>query len=253
MTARKGGSGSAGGFGGIGRFRSTGLAHGARRFQGTSRFEGKRHFEGMRHLEETARFGRAARFATASAVVCLMCSALLGSAASGRVERDRPPPAHTGGFSEPLCTACHFQADVNDGPGTLTIEGLPAAYDPGTAYTLTITIAQEYLAAGGFQMAARFEDGAQAGTLAAAPSDSARVDVTTHDGVQYIHHTYDGTPAVAPDTARWRVIWTAPREGKIVLHVAANAADDDFSPMGDMIYAASMRTSPAGSAKQQQP
>ncbi|HEX2167221.1 MAG TPA: choice-of-anchor V domain-containing protein, partial [Longimicrobiales bacterium] len=187
----------------------------------------------------------------ASAVVCMTCSMLLGSAVSGRAGRDRPPPAHTGGFSEPLCTACHFQAAVNEGSGTLTIDGLPAAYQPATAYTLTVTIAQEYLAAGGFQMAARFDDGTQAGTFSTAPSDSARVDVTAHEGVQYIHHAYDGTPAVAPDTARWQVVWTAPREGAVVFHAAANAADDDFSPMGDMIYAVSLRTSPASSAKQQ--
>lgn len=169
---------------------------------------------------------------------------LLGSAASGRAGRDRPPPAHTGGFSEPLCTECHFQAEVNTGSGILTIDGLPHEYEPGRPYTLIITIAQEQLSAGGFQMSARLTGGTQAGTLTAGPGDETRVDVTTSAGVQYIHHVYAGTHAVAPDTARWRVVWTAPAAGEVVFHVAANAADDDESPLGDMIYAAALRTAP---------
>ena len=194
---------------------------------------------------------RDARFGTACAVLCLSWS-LLGSAALDRAERDRPPPAYTGGFSEPLCTECHLQADVNTGPGTLTIAGLPRKYEPGARYTLTITIAQSYLSAGGFQMSARFEDGTQAGSLTAAPSQETRMDVTLHEDVQYIHHVYAGTPAVSPDTARWQVLWTAPTAqmrsngaspgGAVVFHIAGNAADDDESPLGDMIYTTSART-----------
>lgn len=185
---------------------------------------------------------REARFGSAVALLCLAWATLLGSATHGRAERDRPPPAHTGGFGEPLCTACHFQAAVNTGPGSIAVTGVPAEYAPNATYTLTVAIVQEYLAAGGFQLSARLEDGTQAGTLAPAHDDSARADVTTHDGVQYIHHLYDGTSAVAPDTARWQVVWTTPAGGDVVFHVAGNAADDDESPMGDMIYAATLRT-----------
>lgn len=186
----------------------------------------------------------AARFGSVLAVLCLTCSLLLGSAASGRAGRERPAPAHTGGFGEPLCTVCHFQAAVNAGTGTLTLSGLPAEYTPGTAYTLTISISQQGLGAGGFQMSARFDDGTQAGSLAAAPPDAHGVDVTTREDVQYIHHVHAGTLAAAPDTARWRVVWTAPAAGAVVFHVAANAADDDESPLGDMIYATSVRSVP---------
>jgi hypothetical protein len=207
---------------------------------------------------------RDARFGTACAVLCLSWS-LLGSAALGRVGRDRPPPAHTGGFSEPLCTTCHFQAAVNTGTGSITIDGLPHEYEPGASYTLTITVAQASLTAGGFQLSSRFEDGSQAGSLRAATTDETRTDVTVHEGVQYIHHVYAGTRAVSPDTARWQIIWTAPPASDagerapashsashsasrgaaaVIFHFAGNAADDDESPLGDMIYAASARTVP---------
>ena len=186
----------------------------------------------------------ATRSGAALAVVCLTCTLLFGSAASGRAGRERPQPAHTGGFGEPLCTACHFQAAANSGGGTLHLDGLPAEYIPGAAYPVTITIAQHGLRAGGFQMSARFEDGTQAGLLTAAPSDVDRVDVTTQADVQYIHHVYAGSRASVPDTARWHVVWTAPAAGAVVFHVAANAADDDESPLGDMIYATSVRSAP---------
>ena len=138
-------------------------------------------------------------------------------------------------------------APVNTGGGTLSIEGLPAEFQPGITYDLTITLTQEGLGAGGFQLSARFEDGTQAGTLAPADSDTSRVDLSVRGAVEYIHHVYAGTTSVAPDSARWHIRWTAPAAGAgaaVVVHVAANAADDDESPMGDMIYTTSLRTAP---------
>jgi hypothetical protein len=190
------------------------------------------------------------------AATCLTCALITSggftparsaSSAHGttRAELDRPPPAHTGGFGEPTCHACHFEADVNTGQGSLTLAGLPLEYVGGTTYTITITLAQQGLAAGGFQLSARFADGTQAGTLARPLRDSARVAITTAGAVQYIHHVYAGTRRSAPDTIRWRIWWTAPATGgPIMFHVAANAADDDASPLGDMIHATSLRTVP---------
>lgn len=198
----------------------------------------------MRNMLRPSSERRPAHTGSALAPVSLIAALLLGSAASGRAERDRPPPAHTGGFSEPLCTSCHFQADVNTGSGSITLAGLPPEYVPGTAYTLTLTVAQANLAAGGFQMSARFGDGTQAGAFEPADDDDGRVAVTTSAGVQYIHHVRAGARTVAPDTARWRLLWTAPASGEVVFHVAANAADNDESPLGDMIYATSLRTAP---------
>jgi hypothetical protein len=170
---------------------------------------------------------------------------LLPGTTDGRATRDRPPPAHTGGFGEPTCQECHFEADVGAGPGSLVLEGLPDAFVPGTAYTLTLTLAQPRMRAGGYQLAARFEEGGrQAGSFAVPDAESRRSDLTMLDGVQYAHHVADGTATTAPDTARWTVVWLAPAElGAVLFHAAANAADDDSSPLGDYIYtlAASVR------------
>lgn len=190
------------------------------------------------------------------AATCLTCALVIPAGStpvrwpaplpgSARAEIDRPLPARTGGFGEPTCGACHIQADVNAGTGSLALAGLPLEYAGDVTYSLTITLAQRGLAAGGFQLSSRFTDGTQAGTLAHSPNDSTRVAVTTAGGVQYLHHVYAGTRPSALDTIAWQIRWTAPAaRGTIVFHVAANAADDDASPLGDMIYATSLRTVP---------
>ena len=190
------------------------------------------------------------------AATCLTCALIITAGftpvrspsplpGTAGAEVERPPPAHTGGFGEPTCGACHIEAEVNAGTGSLTLDGLPLEYAGGVTYSLTITLVQRGLAAGGFQLSSRFTDGTQAGTLAHMPNDSARVAVTTAGRVRYIHHVYAGTRRSAPDTIAWQIRWTAPAaDGTIVFHVAANAADDDASPLGDMIYTTSLRTVP---------
>jgi hypothetical protein len=160
--------------------------------------------------------------------------------------RDSPPPAHTGGFGEPSCVSCHFQDSVNLPPGKLTITDAPERWTPGQAYPITITLTRPGMLLGGFQLAARFESGgAQAGTLSTKPDDASRIKVTRHtNGVEYAHHLPPGTMLASRDTARWVVIWTAPMgAGVVTFHVAANAASDDDSPLGDYIYTAQSRSS----------
>lgn len=147
------------------------------------------------------------------------------------------PPAHTGGFGEPTCAQCHFGGELNDPAGSLTIEGLPARYTPGQAYRLIIRLRRPQMGAAGFQLSARTPAGAQAGTLAPAEGGAASVQVQTADGIQYAGHTEPGSRLATPGAAEWRVVWTAPSAGPVTFHAAANAADDDHSPLGDYVYA----------------
>ena len=156
--------------------------------------------------------------------------------------REAPPLAHTGGFSEPTCLTCHMDGELNEPGGTLAIEGLPARYEAGKRYTLTLVITHPQLKVAGFELSARFESGAdsakQAGKLAATGD---RVAVTLEDGtrVQYAHHLLPGITPPAPGSARWTIEWTAPTNpsAPVVFHAAANAGNDNNSPMGDYIYA----------------
>jgi hypothetical protein len=167
-----------------------------------------------------------------------------------------PPPGHTGGFGEPDCTACHFDAPVNPEGGELRVDGLPDRYAPGAAYRLHVTLEVRGLRRAGFQLAARFGEGnrlgASAGTLTSKDSTVQIVPAEGDGGngaeemddapdVHYAQHTRVGTglPARAsPARYAWTVRWTAPEEpeGPVLFHAAANAANDDASEFGDRIF-----------------
>lgn len=181
--------------------------------------------------------------------------ALIGSVAGagasypGYAYRDGPPPAHTGGFGEPTCQACHASKALNAGPGSVTLRGLPPTYTPGETYQLEILLSHEGLRAGGFELAVRFDEGPdtgkQAGLLIVPDTTMA---VTEQEHVLYAHQRDAGSTPQQPDSMRWSLQWRAPdRAGSIVMHLAANAANDDNSEFDDLIYATSARSRAAPS------
>lgn len=157
---------------------------------------------------------------------------------------DGAPAGFSGGFAEDSCHACHFHAEVNSGPGKLTIAGVPDRFAAGRTYLLTITLARPGMALAGFQLTARTkESGTQAGTLAPAPGEQERVGIATQGGIQYAGQRRRGTALVSADTARWTVEWTAPAStASVVFHAAANAADNDESAQGDYVHTAVAET-----------
>ena len=65
------------------------------------------------------------------------------------------PPAHTGGFGEPDCTACHFDLVAKSGTNNLVLEGLPEVYEGGKTYDLTVRLADADMRIAGFLLSAR--------------------------------------------------------------------------------------------------
>jgi hypothetical protein len=177
------------------------------------------------------------------AIACLAAALLLAAAGDGRAMREAPPIAQTGGFGEETCQSCHFQADVDAGPGRLAITGVPERFEPGRRYLILITLSHPGVAVAGFQLSVRFEDGIQAGSLAVPHGAEASTAITSHDGVQYAHHLLDGTAPAASDSARWALAWVAPDSaGTVLFHAVANAGNDDDSPLGDFVYTARARS-----------
>lgn len=154
---------------------------------------------------------------------------------------ENPPPAHTGGFGEPSCHACHFDGEINEGEGSLRLLGLTEKYTVGTSHTIEILLAQEDMERAGLQLSARYADGSKAGAQAGRfvlIDDKLAID--TEDHIQYVHHTRLGTDLSDRGKVKWAFRWEAPEtldDGEIVVfHLAANASNGDDSEFGDFIY-----------------
>ena len=177
----------------------------------------------------------------------LLSAALLPEAAY----LDGPPPAHTGGFGDETCHACHFENDLDDPGGSLTLSGVPDTFDASVTYRITVSLERPGMGRAGFQMAARVNDGddagGPAGALEALDGDERVHVVAGPDGVTYAQHTEPGTALTAPDSTSWTFEWRATTDGtaSVSFHAAANAANDDASEFGDFIYTASATTRPA--------
>lgn len=172
---------------------------------------------------------------------------LLGSGGPPGRHVEAPPTARTGGFGEATCVECHMEFPLNVPGGRLTLMGAPEVFEPGHTYTLTIRLESEDMVRAGFQIAARFENGEDAGHAAGElHALDARTAVTADSvtAVPYGHHTRTGTPVADPTVAIWSMSWTAPPGGAdVVFHLAGNSANGDDSPLGDLIYTAVTRSS----------
>ena len=182
-----------------------------------------------------------------SAAVLLAFAALapyVAPRASGYA--DAAPAGFSGGFDEPSCHACHFDAELNSGPGRVTIAGVPDRFAPGGRYPLTITLTRPDMKLGGFQLTSRFKDGgAQAGSLAPDADERERVRIDVRSGVQYANQRRTGTSLASASTAGWKLIWTAPPRGApVVFHVAGNAANGDDTAERDYVHTAAVESAP---------
>lgn len=176
-----------------------------------------------------------------SAVVLAIAGA--AAAVGGAPVTDGPPAGFTGGFGEPSCVACHTGSEINAFGGRVTLEGLPRRWRPGEPYTLTVVLEAEGTEVAGFQLAARYADGARRGRTAGrlAAVDGA-VTVVDSAGVWYAQQSADGARPASSDRATWTVEWRAPAAGdSVVLNVAANSGNGDNSPLSDLVYTHEVR------------
>lgn len=155
---------------------------------------------------------------------------------------DGPPVAHTGGFGEPTCRECHAGGELNSPGGILGIVGMPSRYAPGTRYEIGVVLQSEDMTFAGFQGAVRFADGggrgAQAGNI---ESVDARVAVVIDQltSTQYVQHAAAEDRIGPGGVVTWTFIWMAPdARDAVMLHVAANSANGDDSPLLDLVYTA---------------
>ena len=165
--------------------------------------------------------------------------------------KEGPYPNVTGGFGEQSCHLCHLDNPVNAPGGSLEITGVPPAYNAGEVYTITVRIEREDVRRAGFEIAARFaagkQKGRQAGSWRVLDARAQLIPGAVDKQLTFVQHNLAGSRAPARGSNAWTIEWTAPAPATtpVVFNVAANASNNDDSPLGDYIYLKSARSAPA--------
>jgi glucose/arabinose dehydrogenase len=160
-----------------------------------------------------------------------------------------PPAARTNAPGETNCTACHATFELNTGPGSLQILGLPESYSPNQEIPITVKLEQLDAISFGFQLTAIDATGKRAGQLVITDQDNTQLRSATVDGNQrsYIEQTFNGSIPVEFNQREWTFNWIAPDApiGPVSFYLAGNAADGNGRPTNDHIYTTSTTLPPA--------
>ncbi len=165
--------------------------------------------------------------------------------------KEGPYPNVTGGFGEQTCRRCHLDNPLNAPGGAVTLDGVPPAFTPGRTYPVTVTISRQGLRRGGFEIAARFaggkQKGRQAGSWQLLDARAQLIPGAVDKALTFVQHNQTGSRAATPGANSWTIAWTAPSAaaGPVQFNVAANASNNDDSPLGDFIYVKAVRSTPA--------
>jgi hypothetical protein len=165
--------------------------------------------------------------------------------------KEGPYPNVTGGFGEQTCRLCHFDNPLNAPGGTLTLAGVPTAFAPGSVYPISVAIARDDMRRGGFEIAVRFasgkQKGRQAGTWKLTDNRTQLIPGAVDKALTFVQHNLAGSRTATAGSNSWTIEWTAPPDASapVQFNVAANASNNDDSPLGDYIYVKSARSTPA--------
>jgi hypothetical protein len=176
---------------------------------------------------------------------------LLSLVATVGAFKEGPYPNVTGGFGEQSCHLCHLDNPVNAPGGSLTISGVPSAFAPDATYPITVAIAREDMRRGGFEIGARFASGKQRGRQAGSwkliDARTQLIPGAVDKALTFVQHNLAGSRATSAGVNTWTIEWTAPAAASapVQFNVAANASNNDDSPLGDYIYLKSVRSAPA--------
>ena len=196
-------------------------------------------------------FGDARPNSPALLLACLATASVLAFPASSTFATSSgPQPGMTGapaggGFdAEMTCTSCHAAGDADTGGGTIELEGVPAAYEPGKTYTLTLRLAHSdpERARWGFQLTAISSDSFEGiGEFTATDPLQTQVVTGPTGNRSYVEHSYAGTGIGTSGKMSWSFDWTAPDSaaGDALFFGAGNVANLDGSQLGDVILSPS--------------
>jgi hypothetical protein len=157
----------------------------------------------------------------------------------------------TGGFGEQSCHLCHLDNPINAPGGSVELTGVPQSYAAGQTYQITVQVTREDIRRAGFEISARFasgrQRGRQAGSWRVLDARAQLIPGAIDRALTFVQHNLAGSRASTPGSNRWTIEWTAPSPAAapIQFNVAANAANNYDSPLGDYIYLKAARSVPA--------
>ncbi|WP_394692326.1 choice-of-anchor V domain-containing protein [Hyphobacterium sp.] len=128
---------------------------------------------------------------------------------------DGAPWGHAGAPDTGTCSSCHWDGAPETDSPRLSLDGLPAQFEPGARYEISVRLSDAG-AANGFQLVA------SAGYFAS-------VDAST----EARDHAVRSTRAAGD----WPIVWIADEASEPVrFWLAVNDANDDMSEFGDTIH-----------------
>jgi hypothetical protein len=175
-------------------------------------------------------------------------TALFAMTVTASAFKEGPYPNVTGGFGEQSCHLCHLDEPINAPGGAVELAGVPPVFTPGAVYPITVTIRREGLRRGGFEIAARYATGKQKGRQAGAwrvtDARAQLIPGAVDKTLVFVQHNLAGSRTPTPGSNSWTIEWTAPESpsAPVQFNVAANASNNDDSPLGDHIYLKAART-----------
>lgn len=176
-------------------------------------------------------------------IIVLLISMLIFSAAPSFTYQDGAPAGRTNAPGEMTCNNgnCHFDNDLNSGPGNLAIQlqqngSSVSKYQPRETYTVRVELTDQNMNAAGYQLTALDSSDQRAGTFKASGSSQLKMGQNR----QYLTHTSPAT-SFEGNTQTWELTWEAPSsdKGAVTFYAAGNAADGNGRRSGDFIYASS--------------
>jgi hypothetical protein len=123
---------------------------------------------------------------------------------------------------------------------------VPAQYQLGNTYLITVTISKSLQKKWGFELSVRaVSTKQQAGTLVV--TDATNTQIKSQSGIQYIEHTL---ASYSSTKSTWTFNWVAPSTavGDIRFSCAGNAANGDVTQLGDFIYTTTATSSAPSAA-----
>jgi hypothetical protein len=163
--------------------------------------------------------------------------------------RTGSPSGRTGSPGDAAnCTTggCHGGSAITNSPNASITSNIPlGGYVPGQTYTITATVQGTGLSRFGFQVSPQNAAGQQRGTLVVTDATNTQLVGTN----KYITHRQAGT--TGSGSRSWSFNWVAPvaGTGALTFYGAFNAANNNSSSSGDIIYLSQLTVSEAVTAQ----